>query len=149
MKKLLRILGYGLLSISIFVVFVIYTAEITNETTIYKCKGEGRYSQLFVDKYEPQFGKMENPYIAEEGFVKIETQTTTSFLLSDSIWHAIWWEKPNESIYLWQNVVSNGNQLQLNDYDGNLEGIFSLISKSFSFVTATTEFEGICVKVEQ
>ena len=91
---------------------------------------------------------MENPYLDEVGFLKIESFTKISLIWAEGR-HHIWWEKPNDSIDFWANVTEVGDQLQLNNYDGNLEGVFSQISKSLSFVTGTREFEGMCKKVEQ
>lgn len=144
MKRLLKLLGYSLLSIAVFIGYALWAEE----SEIYRCEGQGRYSQSFVDQYEPQIGKMANPYVDEVGFLKIESFTKISLLWADGR-HYIWWEKPNASIDLWTNVTEVGDQLQLNNYDGNLEGVFSQISKSLSFVTGTREFEGMCKKIEQ
>ena len=143
-KKLLKLLGYSLLSIAVFIGYAFWAEE----SEIYRCEGQGRYSQSFVDQYEPQIGKMENPYIGEVGFLKIESFTKISLIWSDSR-HYIWWEKPNEIIDFWADVTEVGDQLQLNNYDGNLEGVFSQISKSLSFVRGGREFEGMCKKVAQ
>jgi hypothetical protein len=144
MKRLLKLLGYSLLSIAVFIGYALWAEE----SEIYRCEGQGSYSQSFVDQYEPQIGKMANPYVDEVGFLKIESFTKISLLWADGR-HYIWWEKPNASIDLWTNVTEVGDQLQLNNYDGNLEGVFSQISKSLSFVTGTREFEGMCKKIEQ
>ena len=144
MMKLLKLLGYTLLSLAVFIGYIIGATE----TQVYRCEGKERYSQAFVDKYEPELGEIENPYASEVGFLKIETFTKISLIWADGR-HHIWWEKPNETIDFWANVTEVGDQLQLNDYDGNIEGMFSQISKSFSFVTSTTDFEGMCKRVEQ
>ena len=144
LKKVLKILAYALLSIAVFIGYAFWAEE----TDIYRCEGKGRYSQSFVDQYEPQIGKMANPYVDEVGFLKIESFTKISLLWTDGR-HYIWWEKPNEIIDFWADVTEVGDKLQLNNYDGNLEGVFSQISKSLSFVRGGREFEGMCKKVEQ
>ena len=141
-KKVLKILAYALLSIAVFIGYAFWAEE----TDIYRCEGQGRYSQSFVN--DPLLSKMANPYVDEVGFLKIESFTKISLLWTNGR-HYIWWEKPNASIDLWTNVTEVGDQLQLNNYDGNLEGVFSQISRSLSFVTGTREFEGMCKKVEQ
>ena len=141
-KKALKILACALLSIAVFIGYAFWAEK----TYIYRCEGQGRYSQSFVN--DPLLSKMANPYVDEVGFLKIESFTKISLLWADGR-HYIWWEKPNASIDLWTNVTEVGDQLQLNDYDGNIEGMFSQISKSFSFVTSTTDFEGMCKRVEQ
>ena len=141
-KKVLKILAYALLSIAVFIGYAFWAEE----TDIYRCEGQGRYSQSFVN--DPLLSKMANPYVDEVGFLKIESFTKISLLWTNGR-HHIWWEKPNDSIDLWTNVTEVGDQLQLNNYDGNLEGVFSQISRSLSFVTGTREFEGMCKKVEQ
>jgi hypothetical protein len=144
LKKALKILAYAMLSVAVFIGYAFWAEE----SEIYRCEGQGRYSQSFVDQYQPQMGSMENPYVDEVGFLKIESFTKISLLWTNGR-HYIWWEKPNASIDLWTNVTEVGDQLQLNNYDGNLEGVFSQISRSLSFVTGTREFEGMCKKVEQ
>lgn len=144
LKKALKILAYAMLSVAVFIGYAFWAEE----SEIYRCEGQGRYSQSFVDQYQPQMGSMENPYVDEVGFLKIESFTKISLLWTNGRRY-IWWEKPNASIDLWTNVTEVGDQLQLNNYDGNLEGIFSQISKSLSFVRGGREFEGMCNKVEQ
>ena len=144
LKKVLKIVAYALLSIAVFIGY----ASWAEETDIYRCEGKGRHAKAVIEKFEAKIGNVDNPYFNEVGFLKIESFTKISLLWADSR-HYIWWEKPNASIDLWTNVTEVGDQLQLNNYDGNLEGVFSQISKSLSFVTGTREFEGMCKKVEQ
>jgi len=143
-KKLLKLLAYAMLSVAVFIGYAFWAEE----SEIYRCEGQGRYLQSFVDQYQPQIGKKANPYVDEVGVLKIESFTKISLLWADGR-HYIWWEKPNEIIDFWADATEVGDQLQLNDYDGNLEGVFSKISRSLSFVTGTREFEGMCKKVEQ
>ena len=92
---------------------------------------------------DPQLGKIDNPYVSEVGFLKIQSSSKITLLVAEDR-HTIWWERPNESVYLWINIEDLGIQLQLKNYDGDLEGVFSTVSKSFSFIIINREFEGLC-----
>jgi len=140
MKIFMRIFGYSALTLLLLIGYTIWATE----TDIYRCEGKGRFALSFIDKYEPELGKIENPYTKIVGFLKIESHTRIVLLWSDSR-HDIWWEKPNESTSFWSNVTEVGDQLQIRNYQGDIEGVYSKISNSFSFVT-NTEFEGICEK---
>jgi hypothetical protein len=142
-KKALKILACALLSIAVFIGYAFWAEE----TDIYRCEGKGRHAKAVIEKFETQIGKVANPYLNDVGFLKIESFTKISLIWADGR-HHIWWEKPNESINFWTNVVEVGDQLHLRGHDGNLEGVFSQISKSLSFVTGTREFEGMCKKIE-
>jgi len=139
MRLLLKIVGYSTLLVSLFIAYLFWAEE----TVIYRCEGEGRYSQSFIDEYEPQLGKIDNPYVSEVGFLKIQSSSKITLLVAEDR-HTIWWERPNESVYLWINIEDLGIQLQLKNYDGDLEGVFSTVSKSFSFIIINREFEGLC-----
>jgi hypothetical protein len=138
MRLLLKIVGYSILLASLLIAYLFWAEE----TVIYRCEGEGRYSQSFVNEYEPQLGKIDNPYVSEVGFLKIQSSSKITLLFAEDR-HSIWWERPNESVSLWINIEDLVNQLQLKNYDGDLEGVFSTVSKSFSFIT-NREFEGLC-----
>jgi len=138
MGLLLKIAGYSILFALLFIGYLFWAEE----TVIYKCEGEGRYSQSFIDEYEPQLGKIDNPYVSEVGFLKIQSSSKILLLFVEDR-HSIWWERPNESAHFWGRIKEIGDQLYLYDFKGNFQGIFSKISKSFSFV-ANREFEGIC-----
>jgi len=139
MRLLLKIVGYSTLLVSLFIAYLFWAEE----TVIYRCEGEGRYSQSFIDEYEPQFGKIDNSYVSEVVFLKIQSFSKITLLFAEDR-HTIWWERPNESVYLWINIEDLGIQLQLKNYDGDLEGVFSTVSKSFSFIIINREFEGLC-----
>ena len=78
-----------LLTIAVFIGYAFWAEE----GEIYRCEGYGCYSQSFVDQYESQIGKMENPYVGEVGFLKIESSTKISLLWADGR-HYIWWCNP-------------------------------------------------------
>ena len=137
MKLLLKMAGYGILLVSLSTAYLFWAEE----TVIYRCEGEGRYSQSFIDEYEPQLGKIDNPYVSEVGFLKIQSHSKITLLYAEDR-HDIWWERPNESVVLWLNVEDLGNQLQLYK-NGELEGVFSTVSKSLSLISIR-EFEGLC-----
>ena len=138
MRLLLKMAGYGILLVSLSIGYLFWAEE----TVIYRCEGEGRYSQSFMDEYEPQLGKIANPYVSEVGFLKIQSSSKITLLFAEDR-HSIWWERPNESIHFWGRIKEIGDQLHLYDFKGNFQGMFSKISKSFSFVK-NREFEGIC-----
>ena len=138
MGLLLKIAGYSILFALLFIGYLFWAEE----TVIYKCEGEGRYSQSFIDEYEPQLGKIDNPYVSEVGFLKIQSSSKILLLFVEDR-HYIWWERPNESAHFWGQIKEIGDQLHLYDFKRNFQGIFSKISKSLSFVT-NREFEGIC-----
>ena len=138
MRLLLKIAGSGILLVSSFFAYII----LSEETAIYRCEGEGRYSQSFMDEY----GEGANPYVAEVGFLKIESFSKLTLLYAEDR-HTIWWERPNGILDLWNNVRDIGVQLQLKNYDGEVEGGFSTVSKSLSFSTGTREFKGSCQAV--
>ena len=137
MKLLLKMAGYGILLVSLSTAYLFWAEE----TVIYRCEGEGRYSQSFIDEYEPQLGKIDNPYVSEVGFLKIESQSKITLLFAEDR-HTIWWERPNESVDLWLDIEDLGHQLQLYN-NGELEGVFSTVSKSLSLISIR-EFEGLC-----
>ncbi|MCT2531269.1 hypothetical protein N2382_10420 [SAR92 clade bacterium H921] len=143
-KKLLKLLGYSLLSIAIFIGYAFWAEE----SEIYRCEGQGRHAKAVIEKAEAQIGEVDNPYLNDIGFLKIESFTKISLIWADGR-HHIWWEKADGSTDIWTNVAEVGEQLRLNDDNGHLEGVFSQISKSFSVVTGTREFKGMCKKVEQ
>jgi len=134
MGLLLKIVGSGILLVLSFFAYLIWSEE----TVIYRCEGEGRYSQSFIDEY----GKRENPYVAEIGFLKIESYSKLTLLYNEDS-HTIWWERPDGILDLWTNVSDLGVQLQLKNYDGEVEGVFSTVSKSLSF-SKGREFKGLC-----
>ena len=138
MELLFKIARYSIL-FALLLMGYLFWAE---ETVIYKCEGEGRYSQSFIDEYESQFGEINNPYVSEVGFLKIQSSSKISLLFVEDR-HYIWWERPNESIHFWGRIKEIGDQLHLYDFEGNFQGMFSKISKSFSFIE-NREFEGIC-----
>jgi len=141
MRLLLKIAGYGILLFSLSIGYLFWAEE----TVIYRCEGEGRYSQSFVDEYEPQLGKIDNPYVSEVGFLKIQSTSKITLLFAEDR-HSVWWERPNESVDFWSDIEDLGIQLQLKNYNGELEGVFSTVSKSFSLIT-NREFEGLCQSV--
>ena len=141
MRLLLKIAGYGILLFSLSIGYLFWAEE----TVIYRCEGEGRYSQSFMDEYEPQLGKIDNPYVSEVGFLKIQSSSKITLLFAEDR-HSIWWERPNESVDFWSDIEDLGIQLQLKNYNGELEGVFSTVSKSFSLIT-NREFEGLCQSV--
>ena len=130
-----------------FIIFSIGVGYLylTEQTTIYKCKGEGRYSKSFIDEYTPYLGEIENPKIAETGFLRITSYSRIVFLWSD-VRHEITWERPNEYFETWFNVIEVGNVLQIHDFKNNLVGTFSNISNGLLLVT-NREFTGICSKI--
>ena len=138
MRLLLKIVGSSILSFLALFAYLIWSPE----TVIYRCEGEGRYSQSFMDEY----GEGANPYVAEVGFLKIESFSKLTLLYAEDR-HTIWWERPNGILDLWNNVRDIGVQLQLKNYDGEVEGVFSTVSKSLSFSTGTREFKGSCQAV--
>ena len=141
MRLLLKIAGYGILLVLLSNGYLLWAEE----TVIYRCEGEGRYSQSFVDEYEPQLGKIDNPYVSEVGFLKIQSTSKITLLFAEDR-HSVWWERPNESVDFWSDIEDLGIQLQLKNYNGELEGVFSTVSKSFSLIT-NREFEGLCQSV--
>ena len=141
MRLLLKMAGYGILLVSLSIGYLFWAEE----TVIYRCEGEGRYSQSFMDEYEPQLGKIANPYVSEVGFLKIQSSSKITLLFAEDR-HSIWWERPNESVDFWSDIEDLGIQLQLKNYNGELEGVFSTVSKSFSLIT-NREFEGLCQSV--
>ena len=141
MRLLLKIAGYGILLFSLSIGYLFWAEE----TVIYRCEGESRYSQSFMDEYEPQLGKIANPYVSEVGFLKIQSSSKITLLFAEDR-HSIWWERPNESVDFWSDIEDLGIQLQLKNYNGELEGVFSTVSKSFSLIT-NREFEGLCQSV--
>ena len=124
---------------SLFFAYVIWSQE----TVTYRCEGEGegRYSQSFIDEY----GKRENPYVAEIGFLKIESHSKLTLLYAEDR-HTIWWERPDGFTELWTNIEDLGIQLQLKEPNGEVEGVFSTISGSLSLSTGR-EFKGLCQAV--
>ena len=132
------------LSFLIFLLLVGYLF-LTEQTTKYECTGEGRYSKSFIDKYSPELGEIENPTISEIGFLSITSYSRIVLLWSDDR-HEITWEKPNENIQTWFNVVELGHLMQINDFENNIVGTFSKISNALSLVT-NREFTGICSKI--
>ena len=134
MGLLLKIVGSGILLVSSFFAYIIWSQE----TVIYRCEGEGRYSQSFIDEYRIR----ENPYVAETGFLKIESYSKLTLLYAEDR-HTIWWERPNEMLELWTNVEDLGVQLQMKDSRGEVEGVFSTVSNSLSLSTGR-EFKGLC-----
>ena len=142
MRLLLKIAGYGILLFSLSIGYLFWAEE----TVIYRCEGESRYSQSFMDEYEPQLGKIANPYVSEVGFLKIQSLSKVTLLFAEDR-HSVWWERPNESVYLWTDVENLGLQLQMKNHNGELEGVFSTVSKSFSLYT-NREFKGLCQSVD-
>ena len=141
MRLLLKIAGYGILLFSLSIGYLFWAEE----TVIYRCEGESRYSQSLMDEYEPQLGKIANPYVSEVGFLKIQSSSKITLLFAEDR-DSIWWERPNESVDFWSDIEDLGIQLQLKNYNGELEGVFSTVSKSFSLIT-NREFEGLCQSI--
>lgn len=134
MGLLLKIVGSTILSFLALFAYLIWSQE----TVIYRCEGEGRYSQSFIDEY----GIKENPYVAETGFLKIESYSKLTLLYAEDR-HTIWWERPNEMLELWTNVGDLGVELQMKDSRGEVEGVFSTVSSSLSLSTGR-DFKGLC-----
>ena len=76
MELLFKIARYSIL-FALLLMGYLFWAE---ETVIYQCEGEGRYSQSFIDEYESQFGEINNPYVSEVGFLKIQSSSKISLL---------------------------------------------------------------------
>ena len=142
MRLLLKMAGYGILFVSLSIAYLIWAEE----TVTYRCDGEGRYSQPFIDEFQQKYGKRDNPYVSEVGFLKIQSSSKVTLLFAEDR-HTVWWERPNESVYLWTNVEDLGLQLQMKGDNGELEGVFSTVSKSFSLYTHR-EFKGLCQSVD-
>lgn len=116
----------------------------------YRCDGTTRYSNSFIEEYSG-VGNLpdviQNPDKPLTGYLKIEEFSRLVLLWSDDR-HYVWWESPNETLMVWSDTRDLGQQLQLLSYDGDLEGVFSNISLSLSFVTSTTEFTGSCTSTK-
>ena len=57
-KKLLKLLGYSLLSIAVFIGYTFWAEE----ADIYRCEGQGRHAKAVIEKFETQIGKVANPW---------------------------------------------------------------------------------------
>ena len=124
--------------------------NLSKSENIYRCDGTTRYSKAFIEEYSG-VGNLpdviQNPYKQLTGYLKIEEFSRLVLLWSDDR-HYVWWEIPNETLMSWNNTRDLGQQLQLIGYDGDLEGVFSMISLSLSFVTSTSEFTGSCTQTK-
>ena len=129
----------------LFGLALVYLNFSKSETT-YRCEGMTRYSKAFIEEYSgvgtlPDV--IENPDTPLTGYLKVEEFSRLVLLWSDHR-HYVWWEVPNETLMVWSDTRDLGQQLQLLSYKGDLEGTFSKISLSLSFITSTTEFTGAC-----
>ena len=112
----------------------------------YRCDGMTRYSKALIQEISgvgalPDV--IENPYRPLTGYLKIEEFSRLVLLWSDDR-HYVWWDVPNEIQMFWSDTRDLDQQLQLLGHEGNLEGVFSKISQSLSFVNSTKEFSGSC-----
>ncbi|MDO8207750.1 MAG: hypothetical protein Q7T38_08025 [Gallionella sp.] len=81
-------------------------------------------------------------------FMKLHEYRWWVGLWSDSD-GSVWVEVPNRTVEYFERVIEVGDQLQIYDYQRNLKGYFSSLSKSLSIKTAAWSFDGTCKKVEK
>lgn len=60
---------------------------------------------------------------------------------------SVWLEVPNRTFEYFEHVVEVGDQLQIYDYERNIKGNFSSLSKTLFITTSVWSFDGTCKRV--
>ena len=81
-------------------------------------------------------------------YIKLKEYRWWVGLWSDSHGN-LWLEIPNEFVVNFGNIRENGDQLQILDYTGKLEGIYSRLSGTLALNSVGGFIDGKCVRIEK
>ena len=126
--KLLKYLGALLVAaIGLFLIVVNFSAV----ETLFQCSGE-------ISSH----GNSQQDTI----YMKLHEYRWWVGLWGDSD-GSVWLEVPNRNFQYFEHVVEVGDQLQIYDYERNIKGNFSSLSKTLFITTSVWSFDGTCKRV--